>query len=94
MAGRRLRPAAHEERGEHMNDEPQDKKAADEKPADEKPADRKPAAAKPGFALSQAMQDAEHRKKLAGSSGPASGVRRIDPKDYQPAPSSKPKKSR
>jgi len=78
-----------------MNDEPRDKKAADQKPADTKPADQKPAAAaKPAFALSQAMQDAEHRKKLAGSSGPASGVRRIDPKDYQPAPSSKPTKTR
>jgi len=61
----------------------------------DKPEDKKrPATVKPAFAVSQAMQDAEHRKKLAGSSGPASGVRRIDPKDYQPAPSSKPKKTR
>ena len=59
------------------------------------PPDKKPTkAGKPAFALSQAMQDAEHRKKLAGSAGPASGVRRIDPKDYQPAPSSKPQKKR
>lgn len=40
----------------------------------------------------RAMEDAERRKRLAGSSGPASDVRRIDPKDYVPAPSSKPPK--
>ncbi len=51
-----------------------------------------PQSDKPRFPLSQALQDAEHRKRLAGSSGPASDVRRIDPKDYQPAPTSKPQK--
>jgi hypothetical protein len=42
----------------------------------------------------RALEDAERRKRLAGSSGPASDVRRIDPKDYVPAPSSKPNKTR
>lgn len=62
-----------------------------------KPDQPSPATAEQGpnvpFRLSQAMQDAEHRKRLAGSSGPASSVRKINPKDYMPAPSSKPTKS-
>ena len=55
-------------------------------------ADKPKPAPAPAYALSRAMQEAEQRKQRAGSSGPASGVRRIDPKDYQPAPTSKPKK--
>jgi hypothetical protein len=40
--------------------------------------------------IAREMERAEERKRRMGSSGPASDVRRIDPKDYQPAPSSKP----
>ncbi|HEX9463777.1 MAG TPA: hypothetical protein VGB82_14355 [Alphaproteobacteria bacterium] len=46
------------------------------------------------LAAKRAMQDAEYRKQRAGSSGAASDVRRIDPKDYVPAPTSKPGKSK
>jgi hypothetical protein len=40
--------------------------------------------------VAREMERAEERKRRLGSSGPASEVRRIDPKDYQPAPSNKP----
>jgi hypothetical protein len=40
--------------------------------------------------ISLEMERAEERKRRLGSSGPASEVRRIDPKDYQPAPTNKP----
>lgn len=40
--------------------------------------------------VAREMERAEEYKRRLGSSGPASDVRRIDPKDYQPAPTSKP----
>ena len=40
--------------------------------------------------IAREMERAEERKRRLGSSGPASEVRRIDPKDYQPAPTNKP----
>ena len=40
--------------------------------------------------VARQMERAEEHKRRMGSSGPASEVRRIDPKDYQPAPTTKP----
>lgn len=58
------------------------------------PAEAKPAAAptaKPlRTLLAREMERIEERQRQLGSSGPASNVRRVDPKDYVPAPSSKP----
>ena len=71
---------------------PKDQK--DQKPPSDEPATPAPA---PGQSLTRVpshvarqMERAEEYKRRMGSSGPASDVRRIDPKDYQPAPTTKP----